>query len=93
MNAPTNETGSPHKENYRWIQFVVDPQWGKLSHIRLINILGAITASIIMFVLLRIGEMSEGYFGIYLAAVGLTAIGYKAVSNGSSDSTTKPPPE
>lgn len=70
------------------IQLIVDPAYNKLSHIRLINIVGALTGSILMFVLTVLKLMTEGYFAIYMAAVGLTAIGYRVATRNDSTTST-----
>ncbi len=64
----------------------MDYQTERLSHSKLINLLGAFSGSILMFVLTVTDKMSEGYFGIYMAAVGLTAIGYKYATQPSRNS-------
>ena len=51
---------------------------------RIINLNGALVASIVMLTLLFMDKMNEGYFGIYLAAVGLTTVGYKYATNSSN---------
>ena len=59
------------------MDLLLDDVSGRLSHSKLINLLGAFTGSVLMFVLLSVDKMSEGYFGIYMTAVGLTAVGYR----------------
>ena len=86
---PTPEADSPKEpasdslpnQPYRWIELIVDPQYDKLSHMRVINLLGSITASVIMLLLVGYDKLTEVYFGIYLGAVGLTAVGYKYAGN------------
>jgi hypothetical protein len=56
---------------------------------RVINLVGSLTASILMFLLLKSEAMTEIYFGIYLGAVGLTAVGYKFVANNGNGSAPK----
>ena len=54
---------------------------------RVINLVGSLTASIMMFVLIKADLMSEVYFGLYLGAVGLTAVGYKYATNSGNGSS------
>jgi hypothetical protein len=70
-----------------WWETFTDPDYGILSHIRQINYIGAVTASVLMFCLFFTNKLTEGYFGIYCAAVGLTAVGYKMASKENVKST------
>jgi hypothetical protein len=91
MTENTPKTKSASKGIYSAVQLIVDPANDKLSHIRLINIIGAVTGSVLMFVLTALKMMTEGYFGIYMVAVGLTAVGYRAATRNDSSNPSRSP--
>jgi hypothetical protein len=86
MNAPTPKTGSTSRPS--WISLIQDDLTGKLSHSKVINLLGAATASTLMFILTYADKMNEGYFGLYVGAVLAQAIGYRVVSKNASSNSS-----
>ena len=92
MSGPQPGTTSPPKASYSAIQLIVDDVSDKLSHSKLINLVGAFTGSTLMFLLTVLDKMSEGYFGLYMAAVGLTAVGYRYVAKPDATTSLSPKP-
>lgn len=79
---------TPSQSKPKWISVIQDDVTDRLSHSKLINLLGAVTASGLMVFLSIIDKMNEGYFGLYVGAVLAQAIGYKVVSKNANSSNS-----
>lgn len=89
----TDQTPNTDSKKYRLIELIVDPLWDKLSHTRLINLTGALTGSAVMIWLMILDKMTEGYLGLYMGAVGLTAVGLKVASRDPNPTVPSKPSE